>query len=218
MENEMGAIISALGGLAGILLARYLLTSTSLKGKINSQALGISLLIGGIILGALVGGQIQGSTKSLGNSAMTSPTVTTAPQPSTTSTPAPPTGSGCQEFQQPCFASLANTVSADTLVANPAEFTDQKIRFDCTFMNIVHDSSGNPVGVNCQIPDSTGDIYLDLSGSSLDVTQLHQSDQLRIWAIGKGSYTGTNTFGGTITEAAVQLWFTLDTTSGYQDW
>lgn len=90
--------------------------------------------------------------------------------------------------------------------------------FQAVVVNFVPDSNGNNAAANVADPNDYSTVVLIKFSTLLSVQKINKGDSITVWGQGDGSLTGTNAFGATIHEGAVQELYLHDSTTGYNDY
>jgi len=135
-----------------------------------------------------------------------SPTDTPTSTPSPT--PVPHDANGFPENYE--------TVTVSTLAKVPSDYRGKSVYFTCIVGSFPKDSTGDAAAINCLDPnDYSSAVQIDATG--WDLTKINQSDTIRVYGTGDGSFTGQNAYGAQVSEAAVFGLYVNDLTSGYDD-
>ena len=146
----------------------------------------------------------------------TTPAATTTAPAATTTTPAATTTTLPLAQARAAYKASAQPVTVSQLVNDPSYYNGDVVEVGGTIVSFVHDSSGDPVGMNLSGTDAVADLYVQLS-STADVTQMNTGDTVTIWGDGAGTTSGTNAFGATLNFATIDEVYLTDATSGYTD-
>lgn len=152
----------------------------------------------------------QGSTAS-------QPTYTPVPAPTDTPVPPPPTDTPTPHLTSSQYMASAKRVTVAGIAKDPNTYKGKTIMFDAVILNFVQDSSGNTAGANVVDPnDYSSFIQIEFT-PGFSVANVNKGDTVAVWGQGMGAFSGTNAYGGTITEGAVQEVYLHDDTNGYND-
>lgn len=103
------------------------------------------------------------------------------------------------------------------IAKDPNSYKGQTVKFDAVILNFVQDSNGNTAGANVSDPnDYSSFIQIEFT-PGLSVKNINKGDTVAVWGQVLGAFSGTNAYGGTITEGAVQEVYLHDTNTGYND-
>jgi hypothetical protein len=89
------------------------------------------------------------------------------------------------------------------------------VHFTATILNFVKDSNGNTAGANVDDSSTSGVVQVEFP-SGTDLTQLNTGDNIEVWGVDEGSFSGTNGFGATVQEVAIGALYINDQTTTYQ--
>lgn len=160
-------------------------------------------------------GQSSTSTSSQSNgqsAAAAQPTDTAAP----TDTPAPTATPVPTESPAHYKGSAAPVTIAD-IAKDPNAYNGKTVTFWAVIVGFAHDSSGNTAGANVVDPNDYSSVIQIAFTPSFVVANVNKGDTIEVWGQGMGAFTGTNAYGGTITEGAAQEVYLDDSTTGYSD-
>jgi cytoskeletal protein RodZ len=201
------------------------------KRQKNGTKLGVGCLaiIGVLVLCGLCSAVSNGASSTQATAVAASPTATqhvaqaltpTAtpvpkPTPKPTATPKPkPTASPAQVEESYKAGTTDTTVSDVDKEGNVDQY--KNVHVICTILAFVKDDSGNTAGANVSDPNDLSSIIQIEFTPGTDITQLNANDTLEVWGLDAGVSSGTNAFGGTVQESAVQAIYMNDQTTGYQ--
>jgi hypothetical protein len=140
------------------------------------------------------------------------PKPTPKPKPKPTATPTPKLTSAQVEAQ---YKSGTTDTTVTTVDKDGNADQYKNLHFTCIIGGFVKDDSGNTAGANVTDPDTMKIIQVAFTPGT-DISQLNEGDTLEVWGLDAGVSSGTNAFGATITEAAVQALYLTDQTTGYE--
>ena len=112
---------------------------------------------------------------------------------------------------------MATSVTISSIAKDPNAYKGQTIMFKAVIANFVQDSSGNTAGANVDDPNDFSSVAQIAFTPGFSLNHVNKGDTIEVWGEGLGSFSGTNAFGATITEGAVQEVYLHDLTSGYSD-
>lgn len=156
----------------------------------------------------------QGSNPTSGQSSGQSAAARSTDTPMPTDTPAPtpvPTESPAR------YKASAHPVTVADLAKDPNAYKGKPVKFTAVISDFVQDSSGNTAGANVEDPNDYSSVVQIAFTPSFSLAHVNKGDTIEVWGQGLGAFTGTNAFGATITEGAVQEVYLHDYTSGYSD-
>ena len=166
-----------------------------------------------VISAAQGGGSTASNNGGVPSSGATSSSNAT-PEPTATSTLEPtavPTESAIE------YRNSAKNVSVANLAKDPNSYKGQSVKFQAIILNFVQDSSGNTAGANVSDPNDYSSVIQIAFSPNLSVQDMNKNDTITVWGQGAGSFSGTNAFGATIQEGAVEELYLHDSTTGYND-
>lgn len=143
-----------------------------------------------------------------------------APQPTyiplPTDTPVPPPTPVPTESPAQYKASAKSVTVAD-IAKDPNTYKGKTVKFTAVIANFVHDSNGNTAGANVLDPNDYSSVIQIAFTPDFSLAHVNKGDTIQVWGQGLGAFSGTNAFGATITEGAVQEVYLHDSTTGYSD-
>jgi hypothetical protein len=176
------------------------------------------LLLGGFIVGGIAGTLGKTTTTPPAQptqQATTQPVPTLAPtevpQPTPTVVPQPTQSSA--QLEKP-YKSSTQATTVTTLDKQGNAWKGKDVHFTSTISDFVKDSDGNTAYSNVDDPNSSG-VILIVFPSGTDFEKLNAGDTLEVWGFDTGTVSGTNGFGATIQEVAVDVMYMTDQTTGY---
>ena len=132
-------------------------------------------------------------------------------------TPPAPTATSAPQESAAQYKASATSVSVSDVSKNPNGYKGQTVEFTAVIANFVQDSSGNTAGANVDDPNDYSSVIQIAFTPSFDISKVNKGDTIEVWGQGLGSFSGTNAYGATITEGAVQEVYLVDSTTGYKD-
>ncbi len=89
------------------------------------------------------------------------------------------------------------------------------VHFTATILSFVKDSGGNTAGANVDNGLTSGVIQV-IFPAGTDLSQINTGDTLEVWGFDDGTFSGSNAFGATIQEVAIEAFYMTDQTTSYQ--
>jgi hypothetical protein len=140
------------------------------------------------------------------------PTAIPTSTPTQTTTPSPiPTPIPLSSVQQ-----NYQNVTVDEVSKYPSDYLNKSIVLSCTVVSFAKDSKGDATDFNCYDPVDPNSIIM-IEANAFDVTQININDKVQVYGLGDGAYSGTNPYGGSVTESYVLGTYIIDSTSDYSD-
>ncbi len=136
--------------------------------------------------------------------------------PAPTDTPAP-TATPVPKESPAEYKASANHVSVADVAKDPNGYKGKTIKFTAVIADFVQDSNGNTGGANVDDPNDYSSVLQIEFTPSFPLSKVNKEDTIEVWGQGMGAFSGTNAYGGTITEGAVQEVYLVDTTTGFSD-
>lgn len=156
------------------------------------------------VLGLIGAGTSGDSTKTQTASAVT-PTQAPTENPSPTPTPQPMTRDEWMS-QRADFETSAKAVTVADMYKDPNAYAGKTVYFTCTVDNFPKDENGNVSAINCSDPnDFSSNVQVNIKDAGVDITKVNKGDLIQVDALGDGTLSGTNAFGGTIQTAGVTI-------------
>jgi hypothetical protein len=115
------------------------------------------------------------------------------------------------------YKASATSVTVADIAKDPNAYKGKTIEFTAVIADFVQDSSGNTAGANVDDPNDYSSVVQIAFTPSFSLSKVNKGDTIEVWGQGSGAFTGTNAFGATITEGAVQEVYLHDSTTGYSD-
>lgn len=115
------------------------------------------------------------------------------------------------------YKASATSVTVADMAKNPNGYKGKTITFTAVIANFVQDSSGNTAGANVADPNDYSSFVQIEFTPSFSLSHVNKGDTVEVWGQGLGAFQGTNAYGGTVTEGAIQEVYLHDSTTGYSD-
>ena len=172
----------------------------------------ICLLVGNLARGS--SGTNTGAGSTVVTTNQTSGHTAATAQPTN---PPQPTATTASQESPAQYKASASSVSVSDISKDPSGYKGKTVKFTAVIANFVQDSSGNTAGANVDDPNDYSSVVQIEFTPSFDISKVNKGDTIEVWGQDLGAFSGTNAYGGTITEGGIQEVYLVDSTSGYSD-